>query len=82
MRSIDLPNQYQFAAFDPQGNLVHAGVHGAARVSAKAARKNQRKWMAWAATRPDSCHRKSVHSVSIRPIGGTDPGHLFEVPEN
>lgn len=50
MKSNDRPNQYQFAAFayvDGERLLVHAGVHGAARLNRRAAVKAQRDWLAW-----------------------------------
>jgi len=42
-----MQREHQFYAFDSAGTLVWAGVHGLGRVTARAVRKRQRKWMAW-----------------------------------
>jgi len=79
MRSKDLPNQYQFAAWDSSGNLVHAGVDGAARMDRQAAVKNQRKWIAW---RVQGKARELIPCCTrmmIQPIGKPDETRVFDL---
>lgn len=79
MRSIDRPNQYQFAAWDAENNLIHAGVHGAARIDIRAAIKAQRDWLAWRVidvprTRIPKCTR-----MMIQPIGKPEETKVFAI---
>jgi len=71
------PNQYQFAAWDAQGNLVHAGVHGAARMNRKAAIKNQRKWLAWRVIDVEPERIPHCTRVMIQPIGQPEQTRVF-----
>jgi hypothetical protein len=77
MRSIDRPNQYQFVAWASDRSLVHAGVGGAARISARAARDNQRKWQAWkAATYPEQTVKRVAY-MTMYPVRDPDSGQTF-----
>lgn len=77
IRDIDRPNAYQVYSVDAAGQVVHCGVHHFRRVTPKAVRRCERKWLAWRAgyllANPGSYplrddHRPVVH-VAVEPIG-------------
>lgn len=86
MRSADRPNQYQSYGVDAGGQVTHAGVHGMARMSVKAARRVQRRWQAWRAmylrANPGDYplrHVPATVNLAVHPIGQPELCRWFPV---
>ncbi len=68
--------RYQSYGLDAAGQVVHAGAHGAPRMSAKVARRRHRKWLAWRAAylavHPGNYplrHCARVATMAFHPVG-------------
>lgn len=86
-------NRYQVYGIDAQGSVTHAGAHEARRMSARVARKLQRRWVAWRRRYLESepsAHDSPLHRDSLNParktvffcmhpLGDRDAAQWFDV---
>lgn len=79
-------NRYQAYGIDANGKIVHAGTHGAPRMSGKVARRMHRKWLTWRAgylaTHPGNYplrHCPQVVAMFIHPVGQRSRCRRFPV---